>query len=78
MSAFLVDRETVKQAVAAGASQVTLTTATRAVRAVPGRRIRTATRAVVMAYLCTTICSTVGPVPACVVFTVRVSSSIET
>lgn len=72
-----IGRETVKQAVTAGAPQVTLTAATRAMCTVPGGRVCTATCAVVMAYLCATVRSTVGPVPARMVLTIGVCSTVE-
>ena len=72
-----IGRETVKQAVTACAPQVTLATAARAMCTVPGGRVCTATRAVVMAYSCAAVGSTIGPVPAGMVLTIRICSTVE-
>ena len=72
-----VDRETIKQAVTAGALQITLAAATRTMRTIPGTRIRTATRAIVMAHLCATVGSVVGPVSAGMVFISRERSTVQ-
>ena len=72
-----VDRETIVQAITAGALQVALTAATRTMRVVPRAWIGAAACTVVVAHLRAAVGTTVGPVAAGMIVAVCKCGAVE-